>query len=603
MNTYRVYRLLPLALGLLLAGTCLVLAAAPTPHYFQGIVRAVPGTSVGGDVNVHAVIGTIAYAVDKTSYLGRYDLFVPGDDPETPFVDGAVAGDLIRFFIGPPYNAYALQTATWAAGGDTRPFDLTLFSAHRFEGRVQYSGGWPAAGTSVEARRADGSLIASTTSSTCGVRQCYLLDVDGLNNGDLIRFYIGAPYNEWATPTAIYRIGGWEQYFHLKGTGPAPATATSTGTPTPTSTTTMTGTPPSTSTSTSTPTPTSTPVWCPHTFEGQTYLGVPPDRSGPSTGARIQIFGTTGESLTGLTLLAQTMVDPAGEYRFTLSESSSSRYPFLLLTRYHPGYNGVAAQSGSGGLPISATGILFEAPACEAILSGNDFWEVEEGLPLPPSATPTATATPTPTPTATATATPEPAVSWQDQTIIIQRGWGDAVVRDSYLNGWAVEQAFGAASAMGLRAGGWMRPVLWFDVSVIPADAQIKAATLKLYVESRSNTNPTGVEVRRLLRPWDESVVTWDVALTGEPWEEAGAGWPSIDCSEAIVCIAQLRTAPTWLELDLTELAREWVADPGSNVGILLRATGAAGVQYNLTASEHWYVGRRPAFVIVYQAP
>lgn len=53
----------------------------------------------------------------------------------------------------------------------------------------------------------------------------------------------------------------------------------------------------------------------------------------------------------------------------------------------------------------------------------------------------------------------------------------------------------------------------------------------------------------------------------------------------------------------MTELAREWVADPGSNVGILLRATGAAGVQYNLTASEHWYVGRRPAFVIVYQAP
>jgi len=589
MKDLRITRVIPAVLFLLLAGAVLVSAAPPFPHFFQGTVRATPGTDVGGDVIITAVINGVPYGTDGTNFFGRYDLSIPGDDPDTPFVEGAVPGDVIRFYVGAPHSQYALQTSTWAEGGDTRNFDLTFFSSHRFEGNVETSSSWPATGTVISAHRADGSLIISTASYADGpIRQSYVLDVDGLAAGETVRFFIGSPYNEWAAETGTYRVGGWDLYFHLNGVDPGPATSTPTLTLTPTLT----------------PTPTSTPMWCPHVFEGHTYLGVPPDDSGPSGGARLQVFGVTNTALDGRTLLAQTMVDPlTGLYSLHVNEPSDSLYPYLLLSKYHPGYNSIAAQSASGGTVISANAILFNSPACNTTFSENDFWEIPEGLPLPPTSTPTATSTATPTPTATATQTSTPSLGGEEVTVIVQRGREGADVKDSFLNGWDVDTAFGDSRSLGLRSGGWMRPVLWFDLTSIPSDAVVKEATIKLFVESRSNGNSTQVEVYKLLQTWNESETTWMQSLDGHPWEEPGANKMGIDCEAEAAVTTTLRSSPTWLTVDITALVQEWVQNPTQNAGILLKATGAAGVQYNLTASEHWYSARRPALIVTYQVP
>ena len=148
-----------------------------------------------------------------------------------------------------------------------------------------------------------------------------------------------------------------------------------------------------------------------------------------------------------------------------------------------------------------------------------------------------------------------------------------------------------------------MEPVLRFDLSAIPTDAVVKRATLSLWVDSRSNTNSTPLQVYRLLRRWNEAEVTWNQYAAGQRWSQAGANLAGADYDAQVVAQTTLSAVATWVNLDVTGAVQTWAQHPEQNAGLILKALSSVGVQYYFISSEYVGVGLRPMLTVVYQWP
>jgi hypothetical protein len=112
-----------LTVGLLLISVLTALAVPPLPSSFYGTVK-VDGANVPVGTTVSAWINGVNYAETTVlPYNGDtvYSLDVPGDDPETPGVEGGISGDTVVFYIG---DQLADQTASWQSGTNVE-LDLT----------------------------------------------------------------------------------------------------------------------------------------------------------------------------------------------------------------------------------------------------------------------------------------------------------------------------------------------------------------------------------------------------------------------------------------------------------------------------------------------
>lgn len=103
------------------------LAAVPLlPSSFYGLV-IIAGQNVPAGITVSAFIGNTRFA-ETTTFIADgvsvYRLDVPGDDPDTPAIEGGREGDTVRFQV---MGFDADQTATWHSGTYTQ-LDLTLTS-------------------------------------------------------------------------------------------------------------------------------------------------------------------------------------------------------------------------------------------------------------------------------------------------------------------------------------------------------------------------------------------------------------------------------------------------------------------------------------------
>jgi hypothetical protein len=104
MRSRRSLLLLAVVLGLLSSATATLLIDLLDPHHLQGRISASPWMTPGGGISV---------AADTTSSLGQYAPLIPGDDPDTLFINAALAGGVVQFQASPPYDQLALQTAPW----------------------------------------------------------------------------------------------------------------------------------------------------------------------------------------------------------------------------------------------------------------------------------------------------------------------------------------------------------------------------------------------------------------------------------------------------------------------------------------------------------
>ena len=119
---------LSIALVLLLLAGVSAWAVPPLPSSFYGRVT-LDGEDVSPGVEISARINGVKYA-DTTvlSYEGHsaYAINVPGDDNETPEVEGGVEGDIVVFYIA---DYRAAETAVWHSATNVEHDVSTLSSA------------------------------------------------------------------------------------------------------------------------------------------------------------------------------------------------------------------------------------------------------------------------------------------------------------------------------------------------------------------------------------------------------------------------------------------------------------------------------------------
>jgi hypothetical protein len=117
--------------------------------------------------------------------------------------------------------------------------------------------------------------------------------------------------------------------------------------------------------------------------------------------------------------------------------------------------------------------------------------------------------------------------------------------------------------------------LLRFDLSKLPADANITSASLTLTLSADYSLNTRTYRVYRVRQPWIESQVTWNNYDSGNLWQTAGAGGvndrEATDIgSTSIADDAAVDSAVTWtLE---AEKVQDWIDGDFANGGVIIKA-------------------------------
>lgn len=181
-------------------------------------------------------------------------------------------------------------------------------------------------------------------------------------------------------------------------------------------------------------------------------------------------------------------------------------------------------------------------------------------------------------------------------------------VQDADISAWTPGQNTGKARQLRVRQPGITASLVQFDLSSLPPDAQIAEAKLKLYGNGRSNSvHRLYMAAYGLKQPWVEDEVTWQQAAAGVPWEVPGAegdgdrgpavGWDWVDSESGIDFL---------MEFEITELVAEWLANPASNHGVLIRGEGSGeqAVEWFFPSRESNAVAdAKPRLEITYSTP
>ena len=162
----------------------------------------------------------------------------------------------------------------------------------------------------------------------------------------------------------------------------------------------------------------------------------------------------------------------------------------------------------------------------------------------------------------------------------------------------------GNANTWGLFVSG-SSPVgsslLVFDLSVLPRDATVTAAELRLFGLDNSTS---GFTVYEALRPWGELSATWTTSDGVTPWTTPGANGASTDRGTAALGTGTVAMGANTYALNATGvmLVQEWIRGSRPNRGFLF-ANFAASNRAVWGDREETDPTRRPALVVTLSSP
>jgi len=222
------------------------------------------------------------------------------------------------------------------------------------------------------------------------------------------------------------------------------------------------------------------------------------------------------------------------------------------------------------------------------------------------TATPTPTRTPTPTPAERTPSPPTATPTAVPYDIVLQNGRdGYDGCQDTTIDASTPGTAHGAETTLSLRPlpeEKALRILLRCELTGhVPADANVKEATLYLFVTAQSGGTRAYPRVYRLVRPWSEASATWNQASSGHPWGKAGAAATS-DRTPNWFSQGWVHKAHLWYRFDVTELVQEWVRS-GRNFGLLLQSFNDGQPLYYFASSENEIADYRPQLEIIYDVP
>lgn len=175
-------------------------------------------------------------------------------------------------------------------------------------------------------------------------------------------------------------------------------------------------------------------------------------------------------------------------------------------------------------------------------------------------------------------------------------------VEDTTLNSWFPNNNYAAQGSLVLRSGDVAAPLLRFDLSPISSQGQvtIAAATLRLYVESRTNAQPLSGAPAKVNHNWVASQATWNKADSSTNWGMAGCNAVPAD-RDAYDPTAIVTLPPAgWVDFDVTAMAQDWLQDPASNYGVIIKSLDGSAVGYTLASVNNANTAVRPALRVVW---
>lgn len=157
--------------------------------------------------------------------------------------------------------------------------------------------------------------------------------------------------------------------------------------------------------------------------------------------------------------------------------------------------------------------------------------------------------------------------------------------------------------------GVYKRFLIKFDLSSIPASANITSATLSLWIQADYSSNARDYKVYRILRNWVEAEATWNSWKSGSAWTTAGAGsnGNDVDLGTAWATTNFSATESVGTEktfaLNTTEF-KKLINGTYTNYGWLIKSDGEADDAYLIyTAEEAVETTKRPKLVVEYVVP
>lgn len=133
------------------------------------------------------------------------------------------------------------------------------------------------------------------------------------------------------------------------------------------------------------------------------------------------------------------------------------------------------------------------------------------------------------------------------------------------------------------------KSLLRFNIASIPSSAIVDEATLDLYYTGRDNGNSLTLGAHRVLAEWIDSEVNRIQRKAGSNWVVAGMGSGSDYTAAPEASLPIASAGDHWVQLDVTAAAQDWVSDPASNYGLVLRQEAASGwVSYRFCSELGW---------------
>ena len=197
--------------------------------------------------------------------------------------------------------------------------------------------------------------------------------------------------------------------------------------------------------------------------------------------------------------------------------------------------------------------------------------------------------------------------STNTNTLLLQPG---APGKDTYVWGGSHENSnFGAEGYIKIEnTGAGQHALLAFDLSQLPANAEVTSATLSLYLDG-GNINNGIIDLHRVTRPWYEGVDEDEDPPTapGATWRKFDGlnfwGWwaiPGGDYDNTVVSSVSIPSLIRgWYDWDVTDLVRNGPQSALGNNGVLLRAS-AGDVDKIEFVSGEGNPGFHPKLTIVY---
>ena len=206
-------------------------------------------------------------------------------------------------------------------------------------------------------------------------------------------------------------------------------------------------------------------------------------------------------------------------------------------------------------------------------------------------------------PGTTLSATPLPPVYASIPSVaVVQQGLdGYEGCVDTYIQFYMPDDNFCDSHELSVGSTNKAALVLRFDLTELPdtafglnRESVVQEATLSLYGIQGTRDTVIGAYIPG--REWDACAVTWN-----QPWQEPGADGADDRGAEPWQEVTSPRMSD-WIEFEVTELVQNWLSDPATNRGLMIKSFDVRWPSHHIFfSSNHPATTSRPKLTIRYE--